>query len=65
MRSDSLVVDVGAGIGAATFAAAAMGVRVLAVDPVLANVLKICDGIHLNRARSLVQVRTIDVSITA
>ncbi|CAI6007557.1 unnamed protein product [Closterium sp. NIES-65] len=49
VRPDSLVIDAGAGIGGAAFAAAAMGVRVLALDPVLANVLKMCDAVHLNR----------------
>lgn len=56
IRPDSVLVDVGAGIGAATFAAAAMGVRVLAIEPIFESVQRVCDGIYLNRASHLVRV---------
>ncbi|CAI7914404.1 unnamed protein product, partial [Closterium sp. NIES-53] len=62
VRPDSLVIDAGAGIGAAAFAAAAMGVRVLALDPVLANVLKMCDAVHLNRVAKRVKLHLAAVS---
>ncbi|CAI5475694.1 unnamed protein product [Closterium sp. Yama58-4] len=62
VRPDSLVIDAGAGIGAAAFAAAAMGVRVLALDPVLANVLKMCDAVHLNRVSKRVKLHLAAVS---
>ncbi|XP_078441743.1 fkbM family methyltransferase [Wolffia australiana] len=45
-----LVVDVGANVGMATFAAAAMGFRVLALEPVPENLQRLCDGLFLNRA---------------
>lgn len=51
---DGIVVDVGANVGMATFAATAMGFRVLAFEPVFENLQRICDGIFLNRAGSLV-----------
>lgn len=56
VKPDSIVVDVGAGIGEATFAASAMGVRVTALEPVFANALRLCDGVYLNRADDLVKV---------
>ncbi|CAI5499403.1 unnamed protein product [Closterium sp. Naga37s-1] len=62
VRPDSLVIDAGAGIGGAAFAAAAMGVRVLALDPVLANVLKMCDAVHLNRVSKRVKLHLAAVS---
>ncbi|KAJ7559982.1 hypothetical protein O6H91_04G109700 [Diphasiastrum complanatum] len=56
-RGESLlVVDVGANVGMAAFAAAAMDVRVIAFEPVLENVLRVCDGLYLNRASQLVKV---------
>lgn len=55
-KGKSSIVDVGANVGMATFAAAAMGYSVLAFEPVLENVHKLCDGIHLNRASSLVKL---------
>ncbi|KAG0578424.1 hypothetical protein KC19_4G021600 [Ceratodon purpureus] len=44
------VVDVGANVGMATFAAAAMGFGVVAVEPVLENMQRLCDGLYFNRA---------------
>ncbi|XP_042457932.1 uncharacterized protein LOC122042065 isoform X2 [Zingiber officinale] len=49
-RDEGLVVDVGANVGMATFAAAAMGFRVVAFEPVFENLQRICDGMFLNRA---------------
>ncbi|XP_068667165.1 uncharacterized protein [Aristolochia californica] len=57
MRSlgrEGVFVDVGANVGMATFAAAAVGFRVLAFEPVFENLQRICDGVFLNRAGSLV-----------
>lgn len=54
--SDGFVVDVGANVGMASFAAAAMGFRVLAFEPVFENLQRICDGIYLNRVGELVNV---------
>ncbi|KAH7443204.1 hypothetical protein KP509_02G025600 [Ceratopteris richardii] len=59
---DSIVVDVGANVGMATFAAAAMGFRVIAFEPILENVHKLCDGIYLNRVNSLVHLYHLAVS---
>ncbi|XP_022938225.1 uncharacterized protein LOC111444370 [Cucurbita moschata] len=53
---DGFVVDVGANVGMASFAAAAMGFRVLAFEPVFENLQRICDGIYLNRVGELVNV---------
>ncbi|KAG2308437.1 hypothetical protein Bca4012_082468 [Brassica carinata] len=53
---DGLVVDVGANVGMASFAAAAMGFKVLAFEPVFENLQRICDGIWFNRVASLVTV---------
>ncbi|KAF5749635.1 hypothetical protein HS088_TW04G01606 [Tripterygium wilfordii] len=50
------VVDVGANLGMASFAAAAMGFRVLAFEPVFENLQRICDGIWFNRVAELVTV---------
>lgn len=47
--ADGIVIDVGANVGMAAFAAAAMGFRVLAFEPVFENVQRICDGVFLNR----------------
>lgn len=44
------VVDVGANVGMATFAAAAMGFAVVAVEPAVENMQRLCDGLYLNRA---------------
>ncbi|XP_042495555.1 uncharacterized protein LOC122074681 [Macadamia integrifolia] len=48
------VVDVGANVGMASFAAAAMGFKVLAFEPVFENLQRICDGVFLNRVRDRV-----------
>ncbi|KAF0922408.1 hypothetical protein E2562_034651 [Oryza meyeriana var. granulata] len=47
--SSGVVVDVGANVGMASFAAAVMGFRVVAFEPVFENVQRICDGVYLNR----------------
>nr|XP_043606728.1 uncharacterized protein LOC122578761 [Erigeron canadensis] len=49
-------VDVGANVGMATFAAAVMGFRVFAFEPVLENLQSICNGIYFNRVDNLVHV---------
>lgn len=49
-------VDVGANVGMASFAAAVMGFRVFAFEPVFENLQRICDGIHFNRVKDLVTV---------
>jgi len=46
---EGIVVDVGANVGMATFAASAMGFRVMAFEPVFENIQKICEGIFFNR----------------
>ncbi|XP_047166645.1 uncharacterized protein LOC124835716 [Vigna umbellata] len=51
---DGLVVDVGTNVGMATFAASAMGFQVLAFEPMLENLQKICEGIYFNRIADLV-----------
>lgn len=43
-------------MGMATFAAAVMGFRVLAFEPVFENLQRICDGIYFNRVGELVTV---------
>ncbi|XP_010259945.1 PREDICTED: uncharacterized protein LOC104599202 [Nelumbo nucifera] len=48
-ENDGYIVDVGANVGMATFAAAAMGFKVLAFEPVFENLQRICDGVFLNR----------------
>ncbi|CAI0389363.1 unnamed protein product [Linum tenue] len=56
-KSDGgLVVDVGANVGMASFAAAVMGFKVLAFEPVLENLQRLCDGIWFNRVGELVTV---------
>jgi FkbM family methyltransferase len=50
------VVDVGANVGMASFAAAVMGFRVVAFEPVLENLQRICDGVYLNRVQDQVVV---------
>ncbi|KAB2618637.1 hypothetical protein D8674_014506 [Pyrus ussuriensis x Pyrus communis] len=55
-RDNGLVVDVGANVGIASFAAAVMGFQVLAFEPVFENLQRICDGIYLNRVGDLVTV---------
>ncbi|XP_061992354.1 uncharacterized protein LOC133710325 [Rosa rugosa] len=55
-KANGLVVDVGGNVGIASFAAAVMGFRVFAFEPVLENLQRICDGIYLNRVRDLVTV---------
>ncbi|KAM7263059.1 hypothetical protein ACFE04_000742 [Oxalis oulophora] len=54
--NDGFVVDVGANVGMATFAAAVMGYKVLAFEPVMENLQRICDGIWFNRVSELVTV---------
>ncbi|KAK1392524.1 Hexuronic acid methyltransferase [Heracleum sosnowskyi] len=49
-------VDVGANVGIASFAAAVMGFRVLAFEPVFENLQRICDGLYFNRVKDLVTV---------
>ncbi|EYU32083.1 hypothetical protein ABFS82_02G160600 [Erythranthe guttata] len=59
MRSENrngIFVDVGANVGMASFAAAVMGFKVLAFEPVFENLQRICDGIHFNKAAELVEV---------
>ncbi|KAG7572527.1 S-adenosyl-L-methionine-dependent methyltransferase [Arabidopsis suecica] len=53
---NGIVVDVGANVGMASFAAAVMGFKVLAFEPVFENLQRICDGIWFNRVASLVTV---------
>lgn len=53
---NGFVVDVGANVGMATFAAAVMGFRVLAFEPVFENLQRICDGIFFNRVGESVTV---------
>lgn len=52
--SNGFVVDVGANVGMASFAAAVMGFRVLAFEPVFENLQKICEGVYFNRVADLV-----------
>ncbi|XP_020257121.1 uncharacterized protein LOC109833741 [Asparagus officinalis] len=54
--SDGIVVDVGANVGMATFAAAAMGFQVVAFEPVFENLQRVCDGVFLNRVWERVAV---------
>ncbi|CAI9260810.1 unnamed protein product [Lactuca saligna] len=51
-----IFIDVGANVGMATFAAAVMGFRVFAFEPVLENLQSICNGIYFNRVGDLVNV---------
>ncbi|KAK1420979.1 hypothetical protein QVD17_22990 [Tagetes erecta] len=51
-----IFVDVGANVGMATFAAAVMGFRVFAFEPVFENLQSICNGIFFNRVGDLVHV---------
>ncbi|GLT26192.1 hypothetical protein SLA2020_012750 [Shorea laevis] len=53
---NAFVVDVGANVGMASFAAAVMGFRVLAFEPVFENLQRICDGIWFNRVGELMTV---------
>jgi len=48
------VVDVGANVGMAAFAAAAMGYKVVAFEAVFENLQRLCDGMYLNRAGDMV-----------
>eukprot|EP01018_Ginkgo_biloba_P013767 Gb_00167 [translate_table: standard] len=57
-----LVVDVGANVGMATFAAAAMGYKVVAFEAVFENLQRLCDGMYLNRARDTVSFYNAAVS---
>ncbi|PKA46412.1 hypothetical protein AXF42_Ash020303 [Apostasia shenzhenica] len=54
--ADGIVVDIGANVGMAAFAAAAMGFRVVAFEPVFENLQRICDGVFLNRVWDRVMV---------
>ncbi|XP_004507313.1 uncharacterized protein [Cicer arietinum] len=47
--TNGFVVDVDANVGMVSFAAAAMGFRVLAFEPIFENLQKICEGIYFNR----------------
>lgn len=53
---NGIFVDVGANVGMATFAAAVMGIKVLAFEPVFENLQRICEGIYFNRVGDLVEV---------
>lgn len=53
---DGIFVDVGANVGMASFAASVMGVRVLAFEPILENLQRICEGVYFNRVGELVTV---------
>ncbi|XP_049379626.1 uncharacterized protein LOC125875238 [Solanum stenotomum] len=53
---NGIFLDVGANVGMATFAAAVMGFKVLAFEPVFENLQKICEGIYFNRVGELVEV---------
>ncbi|KAH6773954.1 FkbM family methyltransferase [Perilla frutescens var. hirtella] len=53
---NAIFVDVGANVGMATFAAAIMGFRVLAFEPVFENLQRICDGIYFNRVGDLIEL---------
>lgn len=55
-NKDGLVVDVGANVGMASFAAAVMGFKVLSFEPVFENLQRLCDGIWFNRVEDLVTV---------
>ncbi|XP_010541922.1 PREDICTED: uncharacterized protein LOC104815280 [Tarenaya hassleriana] len=55
-EKNGFVVDVGANVGMASFAAAAMGFKVISFEPVFENLQRICDGIWFNRASHLVTV---------
>ncbi|EPS57414.1 hypothetical protein M569_17404 [Genlisea aurea] len=50
------VVDVGANVGMASLAAAVMGFKVVAFEPVFDNLQRMCDGIYFNRVGNLVRV---------
>ncbi|CAN6304495.1 unnamed protein product [Urochloa humidicola] len=54
--SGGVVVDVGGNVGMASFAAAVMGFRVVAFEPVYENLQRICDGVYLNRVQDRVVV---------
>lgn len=60
--NNGLVLDVGANVGMASFAAAVMGFRVLSFEPVLENLQRICDGVWFNRVGDLVTVYEAAVS---
>ncbi|GLJ34016.1 hypothetical protein SUGI_0684150 [Cryptomeria japonica] len=49
-----IVVDVGANVGMAAFAAIAMGYKVVAFEAVFENLQRLCDGMYLNRAGDMV-----------
>ncbi|KAF3636032.1 putative methyl-CpG-binding domain-containing protein 10-like [Capsicum annuum] len=59
---NGIVIDVGANVGMASFAAAVMGFKVLAFEPVFENLQKICEGIYFNRVGELVEVYEAAVS---
>lgn len=60
--NNGLVLDVGANVGMASFAAAVMGFRVLSFEPVFENLQRICDGVWFNRVGDLVTVYEAAVS---
>lgn len=51
-----IFVDVGANVGMASFAAAVMGFKVLAFEPVFENLQRICDGVYFNRLGDMVEL---------
>ncbi|KAL0346582.1 UNVERIFIED_CONTAM: hypothetical protein Scaly_1674200 [Sesamum calycinum] len=53
---NGIFLDVGANVGMASFAAAVMGFKVLAFEPVFENLQRICDGVYFNRVGELVEV---------
>ncbi|KAL3537904.1 hypothetical protein ACH5RR_001270 [Cinchona calisaya] len=53
---NGIFLDVGANVGMAALAAAVMGFKVLAFEPVFENLRRICEGIYFNRIGDLVEV---------
>ncbi|KAJ3674893.1 hypothetical protein LUZ60_005509 [Juncus effusus] len=53
---NGLVLDIGSNVGMAAFAAAVMGYRVVAFEPVYENLQRICEGIYFNRVSDRVTV---------
>ncbi|XP_047964326.1 uncharacterized protein LOC125208872 [Salvia hispanica] len=51
-----IFVDVGANVGMASFAAAVMGFKVVAFEPVFENLQRLCEGIYFNRVGDLVEL---------
>lgn len=59
---EGVFIDVGANVGMASFAAAVMGFRVYAFEPVFENLQRICDGVWFNRVWDFVSVFDVAVS---